>query len=66
MIWVWKHDVARQEDITHTVVSAGQRATDGGGGGSGVDGLRLTNGCRKAPKTYVSWDFLHISLVQLA
>lgn len=35
---------ARHKDITHTVMSAGQRHTDGGGGGSGVDGLWLIDG----------------------
>lgn len=35
---------ARHEDITHTVMSGGQRHTDGDGGGSGVDGLWLIDG----------------------
>lgn len=44
---------ARHEGVSHTVAGAGQRATDGDGGASSVDGLWLTNVSAVNCETYI-------------
>lgn len=63
VIWVWKHNVARHKNITHTVGSAGQHHTDGNEGGSGVDGLWFTDGSALSLRKAAT-GFLYITPVQ--